>query len=92
VVGYNSCEAALAGRSDGFQFDDDSLQFIYQAVGLLTFEFVYQGPIVPEGAIAFSLEALPDWFANLAIVSEDGAGVVQFVGSGNQADIGVGSS
>src|SRR5271166_3963651 len=85
--------ARLLGRScHGFQFEDDSLQLVDQRVRFLAPEFIEQGSIVPERTIAFSLEALPDWCANLAIIRKDGAGVVQFVGGGNQADIGVGGS
>src|SRR5208283_2382645 len=82
----------LAGRSKGFQFEDDSLQLVDERVRFLATEFVQQSAVVPECALALSLETLPDRFANLAIIGKDGAGVMQFVGGGNQADVGVRSS
>src|SRR5580693_6186989 len=38
------------------------------------------------------MKTLPDSVANLAIGGDDGADVVQFVGGGNQASVGIGSS
>jgi hypothetical protein len=38
------------------------------------------------------MKALPDLVANLAISGDDGADVVQFVGGGNQASVGIGRS
>ena len=50
-------------------------------------KFIQQGTIVPERAIAFSLKPVRDWFANFVVIGQDGTGVVQFVGNGNQSDI-----
>ena len=38
------------------------------------------------------MKSLPDSFANFAIGGDDGANIVQFVGGGYQASVGVGSS
>src|SRR5580700_8371606 len=80
------------GCDQGFQFENNSLQLIHDAVGFLSLEFVYQGAVVPQRALAFSLKPFPDLFSEFTIVGENRAGVVQLVGRRYQPRVRVGSA
>ena len=81
------------GRShDRLKFADGSFQFAEQRVGFLALKFIQQCAVVPEGAVAFAAKSFPDPVAYLAIGGDDGADVVEFVGSGYQARVAISRS
>src|SRR5579863_3782920 len=67
--------AARLTRS-GLEFLNRKLQFSNQPVRLAPKKFLHQSPVVPKSAIAPALEALPNRFANFAVVGEYGADIV----------------
>ena len=90
---FNSLEVKLVSSRFSFasgdtrQFRDNALQFLDDAVGSRGFEDFEQFVEVPELQVATAFEALPDFGADHAVVVEDGAGVVELVGGGDQLDV-----
>src|SRR5436309_2558853 len=76
-----------AGVREALELTHDALQLVEQwaeprvvaAPGL----GVEQGAVVPEGALPAAGEAAPERLAEAAVVGEDGAGVVELVGGGD---------
>src|SRR5579872_2267863 len=76
------------GLNQIFQLAHGKFQIPRDAVWLMPQEFVSQGSIVPKSAFTSAVEPRPDGFANDQIIAEDGADVVEFVRSGNEASVG----
>ena len=49
---------------------------------------LHERAVVPKGAVAATLESIPDGFADIAVVPEDGPGVVNLVRAGDELDRG----
>jgi hypothetical protein len=70
--------------SGGFELGDRAEQALGERAGVAADEGVGEGAVVPEGAVAMAGEARPDGVADPAVVLEDGRGVVQLVGEGDE--------
>src|ERR1035438_155512 len=73
-----------------FELGNRNLQFACIAVRIAPLVFVAQSAIVPERALFFTREALPDLFAVLAVIGQNCTYIMQLVRRGNQPRVGVG--
>ena len=74
-------------RGELVEFVDGAGEVGYDAGGEAGFEDVEESAEVPELLVAAAVESLPDEGADFAVVVEDGAGVVELVGGGDEEGV-----
>src|SRR5882762_2446203 len=80
-------ETVLHLLGEGFEFRYNAVEFVDECVRAGSAEYIDERAVVPERAVLAPGEAAEDGIAFHAIIGEDLAGVGQFVGGGNEADV-----
>lgn len=76
------------GAGEALEFGDDAVELVHDGRGARGAKFIYKRAEIPERALFAAFEARPDFIPDGAKVAEYFASVVDFVGGGDQADVG----